>query len=193
MKLHLANMITGFRAMLIPFIYETLLTVYRPVCLLLYFIALFSDVLDGHVARQTGSASKEGAFFDAGVDFLLAFSGILGCAVLGLLNVWVLGVLVLVFLQFIIGLRSQKSVYDPIGKLFGIFSLLIVPITLMFPNMPIIYVELAIFVLGGFSILGRRLYLSNQARGQHPKREWNPIRGHMLSTSRPGFGYQESI
>jgi phosphatidylglycerophosphate synthase len=152
---HLANILTGFRAALIPFIYVSITTARFQLCLLLYLAALFSDVLDGRVARLTGSASLRGALFDACVDFLLAFSGSLGCAVLGLIELWVPGVLVLVFLQFLVGFRSQRPVYDPIGKVFGIFTLLIVPLMLMFPSISSFHVESSVLILGGLSTLGK--------------------------------------
>jgi hypothetical protein len=152
---HLANILTGFRAALIPFIYTSLTTARFQLCLLLYLVALFSDVLDGKVARRTGSASLRGALFDACVDFLLAFSGSLGCAVLGLIELWVPGVLVLVFLQFVVVFKSRRPVYDPIGKVFGLFSLLIVPMTLVFPSVSSVYVESIVLLLGGLSTLGK--------------------------------------
>ena len=155
MRPHLANILTGFRAVLIPFIYVSLTTARFQLCLLLYLVALFSDVLDGKVARRMGSASLRGALFDAGVDFLLAFSGSLGCAVLGLIGLWVPGVLVLVFLQFVVVIMSRRSVYDPIGKVFGLFTLLIVPIVLVFPSISSVYVESIVLLLGGLSTLGK--------------------------------------
>ena len=154
-KPHLANILTGFRAALIPFIYVSLTTARFRLCLLLYLVALFSDVLDGRAARLTGSASLRGALFDACVDFLLAFSGSLGCAVLGLIRLWVPGVLFLVFLQFVVGFRSRRPVYDPIGKVFGIFTLLIVPIVLVFPSISSVYVPSSVLLLGGLSTLGK--------------------------------------
>jgi len=155
MRPHLANILTGFRAALIPFIYVSITTARFQLCLLLYLAALFSDVLDGRVARLTSSASLRGALFDACVDFLLAFSGSLGCAVLGLIELWVPGVLVLVFLQFLVGFRSRRPVYDPIGKVFGIFTLLIVPLMLMFPFISSFHVESSVLILGGLSTLGK--------------------------------------
>jgi phosphatidylglycerophosphate synthase len=156
-KSHLANIITGFRAVLIPFIYVSLTTARFHLCLSLYFIALFSDVLDGVVARRTGSSSLRSAFFDVCVDFLLAFSGSLGCAVLGLIDFWVPGVLVLVFLQFVVGFGRRRPVYDLVGKIFGLFSLLIVPLMLIFPSISSVHVESSILFLGGLSILGKRV------------------------------------
>jgi len=113
-----------------------------------------------------------GAFFDAGVDFLLVFSGILGCTMLGMFSYWVLCIILLVFLQFLVGFKNQKPVYDPIGKLFGIFSLLIVPLILIFPAMSVIHLESAIILLGGLSILGRRLYLYHEGPEHQLKLKW---------------------
>ena len=176
MKMQLANMITGFRAILIPFIYESLITTQFTVCLLLYSIALFSDIIDGYIARQTGSASPAGAFFDGGVDFLLVFTGIMGFTTIGLLNFWVLGVFILVFCQFFIGVRSRTPVYDPTGKLFGIYSLMLVPLILIFPSISIFYVETSILILGSASILGRKLYLHYLEPKRHLKVEWSKYR-----------------
>jgi phosphatidylglycerophosphate synthase len=101
MKKNLANYVTGFRAVQIPFIFASILFVNIPLALLLYCAALLSDVLDGYLARKLGSASFEGALFDVCVDFLLVFSGIFACTIMGIFEPWMLGLVTLTFLQFL--------------------------------------------------------------------------------------------
>jgi len=158
MKNNFANAITGLRASLTPFIFAYIVSSRSYLGLALYLVALYSDVVDGRVARKIGASSPEGAFYDVCADFLLVFSGVLGCVASGLLDLWVLGVIVLSFLQFIHGF-GVRVVYDPFGRMFGVLSLLIVPLVLLLPSMSVLLVEYSVLFLGGCSFLARRLYL----------------------------------
>ena len=71
MKKHIANILTVSRIILALI----LLIFFNKISLLfviLYTIAEFTDIIDGTVARITGSSSKAGAFLDSIADFLLA-------------------------------------------------------------------------------------------------------------------------
>jgi len=155
-----ANIITGVRALLAPIIFTQLIQSRVELSIILYLTALLTDVLDGYVARRTCSASPQGAFFDACSDFLLVLSGAMGCIALRLLDPWILSVIVLMFAQFILGFGS-RIVFDPFGKAFGIFTLVIIPAILSVP-MIVSLVEYSILFLGFGSFIGRRLYLMNR-------------------------------
>ena len=155
-----ANIITGVRALLAPIIFTQIVQSRVGLSIILYILALLSDVIDGYVARRTGSASTEGAFFDACSDFLLVLSGAMGCIALRLLDPWILGVIVLMFAQFILGFGT-RIIFDPFGKAFGIFTLVIIPAVLAAP-MIVSIVEFSVLFLGFGSFMGRRLYLMNR-------------------------------
>ena len=130
----LANIITGSRLLIAPIIFLSIISGQLWTSILLYSVALLTDVLDGFVARVTKSASKTGAFYDAGADFMLVFSGALGLVLVKALSIWVLGLMILMFSKFIIMFGKPDSVYDRYGKRFGICSLFIVPVSLLSLN-----------------------------------------------------------
>ena len=130
----LANIITGFRLLLAPMILLSIISDRVLVSILLYAIALLTDVLDGMVARVTKSASRTGAFYDAGADFMLVFSGALGLVLVKTLGYWVLGLMFMMFSKFALTFGKADSVYDRYGKGFGICSLFIVPVSILSPN-----------------------------------------------------------
>ena len=71
MKKHIANLLTVSRIILALI----LLIFFNKISLLfliLYTIAEFTDIIDGTIARKTGSSSHMGAFLDSIADFLLA-------------------------------------------------------------------------------------------------------------------------
>ena len=130
----LANTITGSRLLLAPIIFLSILSDRFLISILFYTVALLTDVLDGFVARVTGSASKTGAFYDAGADFMLVFSGVLGLVIVNALSYWVLGLMILMFIKFVKMFGKSGSVYDRYGKGFGICSIFFVPVALLSPN-----------------------------------------------------------
>lgn len=154
---NIPNILTGFRVLLTPFIYTYIILLQNHEAVFLYLIALFTDILDGYVARRTGTDSPMGAFFDVCADFLLLSSCALGLFVTGLFDPWVLGVIVLMFGQFILGF-GDRIVYDPFGKAFGLFSLLSIPVILASPSL-VFWAKYCILLLGGGSLIGRRIYL----------------------------------
>lgn len=148
----LANIITGSRLLLAPIIFLSILSNRFLTAILLYSVALLTDVLDGFVARVTGSASKTGAFYDAGADFMLVFSGVLGLVLVNALSYWVLGLMILMFIKFVKMFGKSGSVYDRYGKGFGIFSLFFVPVALLSPNQILPLMESLLIGLASASI-----------------------------------------
>ena len=127
---------------------------------LLYLLALATDLLDGYIARITKTASASGAFLDVCADFLLAFSGVMGCMITGRLSVLVPVVSLFMFAQFITG-YGGKVVYDPFGKRFGVFVLLCTPLDLYFPG-ACYFINSFVLLFGLGSLIGRRIYLSDR-------------------------------
>ena len=136
----------------------------------IYSLALLTDIADGYVARRTNTASFEGAIFDSCVDFLLVFTGVLNCSMLGLITPWMIGLVVLMFAQFIIGFSSGKAIYDPVGRVFGSFSMLITPICLLLPYTQILHiVESMAICLGVLSFTSKRIWVMSYSAAETPK------------------------
>lgn len=169
----LANIITGSRLLIAPLILASLLSDRFLTCILLYSIALLTDVLDGLVARISNSASITGAFYDAGADFMLVFSGVLGLVIMDVLSYWVLGLMILMFTKFVITFGKVDSVYDRYGKGFGICSLFIVPVSILSPNYVLPLMESILVGLASASLRellwsGYQIRLLNYSRNLTP-------------------------
>ena len=158
MLMGLADIITSLRILLAPVILVKILQSSH-VALLLYIFALFTDVLDGYVARRTGTVSMQGAFLDVCGDFLIVLAGATGFSAVGLFEPWVLGVILFMFLQFIAGFGG-RVVYDPFGKSFGVFALVAIP-TIMGVPAAASFIKYTLLFLGGASFMGRRIYLTH--------------------------------
>lgn len=84
----------------------------------LFLLLLFTDFLDGYLARKLGTSSKFGAYFDAIADFLV-FCMFLVFGSMGFCANWVLIVIVTVFAGFLFTSQSSSEIYDPVGKYYG--------------------------------------------------------------------------
>ena len=172
MKSQIANIITGFRALSTPLIFTFIASSGVNYAIIIYIVALVSDVLDGFVARKLSITSEFGALFDACADFLLVTTGVLGCIILNLTDFWVLGVIWLMFGQFILG-YGKRVVYDPSGKAFGVFSILSVHVILIGPPFAVALIEYIILFLACGSFISRQLYLRqsplSDQRGVNPQ------------------------
>ncbi len=128
-----ANAITGLRLVIALFVMFSIIGGNRAYSVAYYLLALITDLLDGFIARLSNSSSKQGAFYDAGADFVLVFAGFLGLVVTGVLPFWVLILAVFMFMKFVSGFDNRNGIYDVYGKRFGILSLLVTPICLLSP------------------------------------------------------------
>lgn len=85
----MANLITLLRLAFLPFIYLALASgtqTGRWLGLGLFTLAALTDLLDGYVARKTGTASPLGAMLDLGADRLLTLVSVAGLLVGGALS-----------------------------------------------------------------------------------------------------------
>jgi phosphatidylglycerophosphate synthase len=85
----------------------------------LFLCLLFTDFLDGYLARKLGAASKFGTYFDVTADFVLVFSLLLVFGSDGFYASWILILVAAVFAGFVLTGRSSSKVYDPVGKYYG--------------------------------------------------------------------------
>jgi phosphatidylglycerophosphate synthase len=84
-----------------------------------FLFLLFTDFLDGYLARRLGVSSKFGTYFDVTTDFILVFSMFLVFGSNGFYADWVLVVVAAVFVMFVLTSRSSSEIYDPVGKYYG--------------------------------------------------------------------------
>lgn len=159
MKKYLANIFTFSRLLLAVPIFFNIISSRFDLSLILYLLALFSDLTDGYIARKTNSCSPKGAFFDVFADFLLVIAGVCGYVILGKINVKILVLLFLMFSQFIIGFGGE-IVYDPFGILFGIIALYSLPPIMIGSNFALFMGNYFALYLGLCSFIGRVIYLN---------------------------------
>ncbi|MBI4368324.1 MAG: CDP-diacylglycerol--glycerol-3-phosphate 3-phosphatidyltransferase [Candidatus Omnitrophica bacterium] len=82
--MNLPNYITLFRIVLVPFFLISLIYYtpekyyFRMTALIIFFIAIITDALDGAIARQFKCKTELGTFLDPLADKLLLLSGFLG-------------------------------------------------------------------------------------------------------------------
>ena len=134
---------------------------------ILYLFCGFTDMIDGTIARKTGSVSKFGARLDAVADFV--FMLVCGVKILPLLRipiwlwVWItLIALIKIFNIALVIIRKKKliAIHSVLNKATGL-TLFLLPSTLSF--MKATYSALAICVLATASVLQEVYYT---AKGQ---------------------------
>lgn len=111
MKLNLPNWLTLFRIFLIPFLVVDLLTKFDGrefVGLGIFWLAAFTDFLDGYIARKRGQVTRLGILLDPIADKLLISAAFISLVQLGLAPAWM--VVVIVGREFAVsGLRAVAA------------------------------------------------------------------------------------
>jgi phosphatidylglycerophosphate synthase len=102
------------------------------IVLILYSIAIGTDLIDGHVARRFNCIGKHGAYFDALADFVLIVAVYSALACIQRISWLLVMVPVVMFGQFILSTLVGFKVYDPVGKYAGSFHM-IVQLLLLLP------------------------------------------------------------
>ena len=92
---NLPNSITVFRFLLVPPVVLLLLNRQYVGALLVFVLAGFSDALDGYLAKRYHWTSRLGALLDPLADKLMLVSGFVALAWLGLIPLWLVGLVIL--------------------------------------------------------------------------------------------------
>ena len=113
--MNLANKLTVFRMILIPFFLLFFLTDFtahnRLVALIIFAVATVTDKLDGTIAKRTGTVTNFGKFMDPMADKLLVCSALVCLCAKGELPAWV--VLIIIAREFAIsGIRQIAADND---------------------------------------------------------------------------------
>jgi cardiolipin synthase len=85
---NLANCFTLLRLLLVPFVVRDIVEGFHVRALVLFFAAALTDVIDGALARSTGSTTQIGAYFDPIADKVLLSSVFVALAVAGIVPWW---------------------------------------------------------------------------------------------------------
>ncbi len=165
MKKYIANIITGSRiAFSLPLLFIPLSSAWFYA---LYALCGFTDMIDGAIARKTGTVSKFGARLDRVSDFVLLF--VCSVKILPLMHipiwlwVWItLIALTKVFNITLVFIRKKKliSIHSVLNKITG-FALFLLPLSLTFA--PTTYSVVTICVLATIAVMQEVYFI---AKGQ---------------------------
>ena len=127
----------------------------------IFLVAVFTDALDGHVARRLGGATPFlGPYSDAVADLFLVLAAFSAYVIKGLYPFWVLLLIVAMFAQFVLTSRLARPIYDPVGKYYGVFLFCAVGVTLALPFAAVRQAVLVVIL--GFtiaSVISRAMFL----------------------------------
>jgi len=131
---------------------------YLLLSIVIFAIAIFTDVLDGYLARKLDAKSSTGAYLDIFADFFLVLTAFIAFVYNGMYPYWVLILIILVFLQFLLTSKFKILVYDPVGKYYGSFLFGIILITLVAPVYIYQFLLLITVLFTIISLLSRYLF-----------------------------------
>ncbi len=103
-QLQVANKLTAVRIFLVPVVFILLMRGREAIGISLYLVALFTDVVDGYVARRLHQRSLMGTMLDPVGDILLTLALFLFLFMQGTVPAWLFILLVVRYLQFFLGL-----------------------------------------------------------------------------------------
>lgn len=162
-KNKLPHIITLTRIVLAPAFFFSVLDLSTLNSILIFFLTIITDGLDGYVARKLKATSSKGAYLDVVADFIWILAAFSAFALIGLYPAWLLIIFGLMFLQFVITSRFKIPVYDPVGKYYGSFLFLTIFISLILNSTFInTCITLLIVIFSGVSIASRFYYLIKQ-------------------------------
>jgi cardiolipin synthase len=126
----LANWLTTFRILLIPFFVTLLVYHWSRAALLVFGLASLTDLLDGYIARSSGRQTRLGAFLDPVADKLLLTSAFVTLTYLKVIPFWIAVVVVsrdLVLSVGVLVIHVAGGIVQPapsrLGKLTTVFQM----------------------------------------------------------------------
>lgn len=135
---HIPNMITSLRILLIVPMAYVLLKEQYGLTLLLFFVAGFSDALDGYLAKHFGWTTRIGGWLDPVADKLLMVTFFVILAMLDWVPVWLVVLAILRDLLIFCGALAYHFFIEPFhaepliaSKLNTLFQLSLIFLTLM--------------------------------------------------------------
>lgn len=158
-------------ALLFLYTFTNELTVWA---LCIFLVAVFTDALDGYVARRLGGATPFlGPYSDAVVDFVFVLAAFWAFVSKNLYPFWTLLLIITLFAQFILTSGLSRPVYDPVGKYFGLFLFGAIGVTLVLPDTAAVQVVLAgILGFSAVAVISRSLFLLGLGNNRVPKSQY---------------------
>ena len=106
--MNLANKLTLFRVILVPFFIAAYMMGYYPIALVLFCLASATDALDGSIARKRGLVTNFGKIMDPLADKILVYSALCLFIESGLIKSWML--IIILAREFIVaGMRTVAA------------------------------------------------------------------------------------
>jgi CDP-diacylglycerol--glycerol-3-phosphate 3-phosphatidyltransferase len=150
----ISNIITISRLVLLPVIIYFLLTEQRLVAFVIMLVSLFSDGLDGYLARRLNQESRLGKFLDPLCDKIFLAAVLITLLYIKAVPLWAVTVIVLRDFLILLGsyiLLKSKAVVEPsntIGKITGfIFGSMILAFTIGWTLIGNVFMYLSIPVM----------------------------------------------
>jgi len=131
LKILIPSLISSLRIILAPLLFYYIINDLTFLAFTLFLIVVFSDYFDGYIARKLKLTSNKGAFMDIISDFVIIIVAFAAFIIKGIYPYWILLLIIVMFLQFIITSKTDKPVYDPIGKYYGSFLFICIGINLI--------------------------------------------------------------
>ena len=145
-RVSLPNALSYIRIILSPIFFYTFINNLILISIGILVLAGITDILDGFIARQRGLSSSKGAYLDVTSDFILIISCFLAFVTIGWYDSLILVLIFLMFILFIGTSGLKKPVYDPVGKYLGAYLMVMIFISLIFPE-PVVRQILVILLL----------------------------------------------
>jgi CDP-diacylglycerol--glycerol-3-phosphate 3-phosphatidyltransferase/cardiolipin synthase len=110
-------------------------------------LALITDVLDGYIARKLDVTSDMGAYLDVTSDFVLIVVCFLAYVIKGWYDPLILLLIIAMFLLFVATSGLKKPVYDPMGKYLGGYLMLMILVSILFPEFVVRQILFIVLIL----------------------------------------------
>ena len=129
---YLPTLVTLIRLVSLPFLISFLVSEQLLFADLLFIFAIGTDLVDGYIARKTGSSSQFGANVDVTVDSCFVGGIFLYFVLSGIYPSWVLLLIAVMFSQYILTSKLFKITFDPVGKYYGSLLYGAIGLTMLF-------------------------------------------------------------
>ncbi|HOI39262.1 MAG TPA: CDP-alcohol phosphatidyltransferase family protein [Methanobacterium sp.] len=133
-KFHITNALTSFRFLAALLFFYSFLNDLFLTSVIIFALALITDAVDGYIARKLDATSDIGAYLDVTADFILIVTCFLAYIIRGWYDPLILLLIIAMFVLFVATSGLKKPVYDPMGKYLGAYLMLMVFISLLFPE-----------------------------------------------------------
>lgn len=155
------NILSLFRLFSVPVLFFTILFNAKIMIFFIFLISILSDFFDGLIARRWNQCSYLGSYLDVIADFILVFFSILAFVLRGVYPFWILILMIIMFFQFLITSKKyNEPIYDPLGKYYGAFLMIMILASIIDIYAFLINViPCAILIYTIFCIISRAIFL----------------------------------